>query len=124
MGWLGPREPQNDLFLPPTLSVDDEDSDYHQESYKESYKDRRRRAHTQAEQKRRDAIKVTGEARTSGSACTLRIHSALDMNFFLLSTPLSERAWNLVSWKKSCVPICLALCVKEPVSSALSTERL
>lgn len=77
MGWLGPREPQNDLFLPPTLSVDDEDSDYHQESYKESYKDRRRRAHTQAEQKRRDAIKVIGEARTSGSACTLRIHSAL-----------------------------------------------
>lgn len=41
------------------LSVDDEDSDYQQESYKESYKDRRRRAHTQAEQKRRDAIKVT-----------------------------------------------------------------
>uniref|UniRef100_A0A2I3TUK8 MAX dimerization protein MLX n=1 Tax=Pan troglodytes TaxID=9598 RepID=A0A2I3TUK8_PANTR len=37
--------------------VDDEDSDYHQEAYKESYKDRRRRAHTQAEQKRRDAIK-------------------------------------------------------------------
>lgn len=42
------------------LSLDDEDSDYQQESYKESYKDRRRRAHTQAEQKRRDAIKVTG----------------------------------------------------------------
>uniref|UniRef100_A0A8D1X8U6 Max-like protein X n=1 Tax=Sus scrofa TaxID=9823 RepID=A0A8D1X8U6_PIG len=38
-------------------NTDDEDSDYHQESYKESYKDRRRRAHTQAEQKRRDAIK-------------------------------------------------------------------
>lgn len=38
------------------------------------------------------------------------------MNFSLLSTPLSERAWNLVSWKKSCVPICLALSVKEPVS--------
>uniref|UniRef100_H0X1F8 Max-like protein X n=1 Tax=Otolemur garnettii TaxID=30611 RepID=H0X1F8_OTOGA len=36
---------------------DEEDSDHHQESYKESYKDRRRRAHTQAEQKRRDAIK-------------------------------------------------------------------
>ncbi|KAM4884622.1 max-like protein X isoform 3-T3 [Sylvia borin] len=36
---------------------DDEDSDYHQESFKESYKDQRRRAHTQAEQKRRDAIK-------------------------------------------------------------------
>ncbi|XP_033375977.1 max-like protein X isoform X3 [Parus major] len=36
---------------------DDEDSDYHQESCKESYKDQRRRAHTQAEQKRRDAIK-------------------------------------------------------------------
>nr|XP_004655412.1 max-like protein X isoform X1 [Jaculus jaculus] len=35
-------------------NTDDEDSDYHQE---ESYKDRRRRAHTQAEQKRRDAIK-------------------------------------------------------------------
>lgn len=39
--------------------ADDEDSDYHQEPYKESYKDQRRRAHTQAEQKRRDAIKVT-----------------------------------------------------------------
>lgn len=38
-------------------NTDDEDSDYQQESYKESYKDRRRRAHTQAEQKRRDAIK-------------------------------------------------------------------
>ncbi|XP_055983061.1 max-like protein X isoform X1 [Sorex fumeus] len=38
-------------------NTDDEDSDYHQESYKESYNDRRRRAHTQAEQKRRDAIK-------------------------------------------------------------------
>ncbi|XP_047403245.1 max-like protein X isoform X1 [Sciurus carolinensis] len=38
-------------------NTDDEDSDYHQESYKESYKDRRRRAHTQSEQKRRDAIK-------------------------------------------------------------------
>ncbi|NXV74525.1 MLX protein, partial [Atlantisia rogersi] len=38
-------------------NTDDEDSDYHQEPYKESYKDRRRRAHTQAEQKRRDAIK-------------------------------------------------------------------
>ncbi|XP_033619024.1 max-like protein X [Fukomys damarensis] len=34
-------------------NTDDEDSDYQQESYK----DRRRRAHTQAEQKRRDAIK-------------------------------------------------------------------
>ncbi|KAJ7992386.1 hypothetical protein DPEC_G00277980 [Dallia pectoralis] len=33
-------------------NTDDEDSDY-----KESYKDRRRQAHTQAEQKRRDAIK-------------------------------------------------------------------
>ena len=77
---MGPTGPQNDLFLPPTLSVDDEDSDYHQESYKESYKDRRRRAHTQAEQKRRDAIKVIGEACTSASAggrCTLQIHSAL-----------------------------------------------
>uniref|UniRef100_A0A3Q2I747 MAX dimerization protein MLX n=1 Tax=Equus caballus TaxID=9796 RepID=A0A3Q2I747_HORSE len=41
----------------PGPRIDDEDSDYHQESYKESYKDRRRRAHTQAEQKRRDAIK-------------------------------------------------------------------
>eukprot|EP00075_Anas_platyrhynchos_P012173 XP_027301426.1 max-like protein X [Anas platyrhynchos] len=39
------------------LDSDDEDSDYHQEPYKESYKDQRRRAHTQAEQKRRDAIK-------------------------------------------------------------------
>uniref|UniRef100_K7GAR6 Max-like protein X n=1 Tax=Pelodiscus sinensis TaxID=13735 RepID=K7GAR6_PELSI len=38
-------------------NTDDEDSDYRQETYKESYKDRRRRAHTQAEQKRRDAIK-------------------------------------------------------------------
>ncbi|XP_064256251.1 max-like protein X isoform X1 [Passer domesticus] len=38
-------------------NTDDEDSDYHQESSKESYKDQRRRAHTQAEQKRRDAIK-------------------------------------------------------------------
>ncbi|XP_038018879.1 max-like protein X isoform X6 [Motacilla alba alba] len=37
---------------------DDEDSDYHQESGKDSYKDQRRRAHTQAEQKRRDAIKA------------------------------------------------------------------
>uniref|UniRef100_A0A2I3GVV3 MAX dimerization protein MLX n=1 Tax=Nomascus leucogenys TaxID=61853 RepID=A0A2I3GVV3_NOMLE len=41
-----------------SLDPDDEDSDYHQEAYKESYKDRRRRAHTQAEQKRRDAIKI------------------------------------------------------------------
>ncbi|XP_061447173.1 max-like protein X [Rhineura floridana] len=38
-------------------NTDDEDSDYQQETYKETYKDRRRRAHTQAEQKRRDAIK-------------------------------------------------------------------
>ncbi|XP_048373023.1 max-like protein X isoform X2 [Sphaerodactylus townsendi] len=38
-------------------NTDDEDSDYQQETYKEIYKDRRRRAHTQAEQKRRDAIK-------------------------------------------------------------------
>ncbi|CAJ1076139.1 max-like protein X isoform X1 [Xyrichtys novacula] len=39
-------------------NTDDEDSDYRQEtSYKNSYKDRRRQAHTQAEQKRRDAIK-------------------------------------------------------------------
>ncbi|XP_060059448.1 max-like protein X isoform X4 [Erinaceus europaeus] len=44
-------------FSDNSLDPDDEDSDYHQESYKESYKDRRRRAHTQAEQKRRDAIK-------------------------------------------------------------------
>lgn len=58
-GLVGFSVPQNDL-LPPSLSPDDEDSDYQQESYKESYKDRRRRAHTQAEQKRRDAIKVTG----------------------------------------------------------------
>ncbi|XP_030822149.1 max-like protein X isoform X3 [Camarhynchus parvulus] len=36
---------------------DDEDSDCAQESPKETYKDQRRRAHTQAEQKRRDAIK-------------------------------------------------------------------
>lgn len=39
-------------------ATDDEDSDYQQDTYKESYKDRRCRAHTQAEQKRRDAIKV------------------------------------------------------------------
>ncbi|XP_029913932.1 max-like protein X isoform X3 [Myripristis murdjan] len=39
-------------------NTDDEDSDYrHEPSYKDSYKDRRRQAHTQAEQKRRDAIK-------------------------------------------------------------------
>ncbi|CAL8285566.1 unnamed protein product [Boreogadus saida] len=39
-------------------NTDDEDSDYrHEASYKDSYKDRRRQAHTQAEQKRRDAIK-------------------------------------------------------------------
>ncbi|XP_028843454.1 max-like protein X isoform X2 [Denticeps clupeoides] len=39
-------------------NTDDEDSDYrHEPTYKESYKDRRRQAHTQAEQKRRDAIK-------------------------------------------------------------------
>ncbi|KAJ6660501.1 hypothetical protein lerEdw1_017498 [Lerista edwardsae] len=38
-------------------ATDDEDSDYQKETYKEIYKDRRRRAHTQAEQKRRDAIK-------------------------------------------------------------------
>ncbi|XP_063156503.1 max-like protein X isoform X2 [Candoia aspera] len=38
-------------------NTDDEDSDYQQDTYKETYKDRRRRAHTQAEQKRRDAIK-------------------------------------------------------------------
>ncbi|XP_061566906.1 max-like protein X [Cololabis saira] len=38
-------------------NTDDEDSDYRHETYKDSYKDRRRQAHTQAEQKRRDAIK-------------------------------------------------------------------
>ncbi|XP_035252869.1 max-like protein X isoform X2 [Anguilla rostrata] len=39
-------------------NTDDEDSDYrHEGSYKGTYKDRRRQAHTQAEQKRRDAIK-------------------------------------------------------------------
>ncbi|XP_039979500.1 max-like protein X isoform X2 [Xiphias gladius] len=39
-------------------NTDDEDSDYRREtSYKDEYKDRRRQAHTQAEQKRRDAIK-------------------------------------------------------------------
>lgn len=70
MDSLGLTGPQNDLSLPPILSADDEDSDYHQESYKESYKDRRRRAHTQAEQKRRDAIKVIGEASAStGRSC-------------------------------------------------------
>lgn len=46
---------------PHCVPTDDEDSDYHQESFKESYKDQRRRAHTQAEQKRRDAIKVRQE---------------------------------------------------------------
>lgn len=54
------------------LSVDDEDSDYQQESYKESYKDRRRRAHTQAEQKRRDAIKVTRGLYSRKQGRTLR----------------------------------------------------
>lgn len=63
---------------PQLLSVDDEDSDYHQESYKESYKDRRRRAHTQAEQKRRDAIKVIGEtSASSGRPWVLETHCAL-----------------------------------------------
>ncbi|XP_077475419.1 max-like protein X isoform X2 [Stigmatopora argus] len=39
-------------------NTDDEDSDCrHETPYKNSYKDRRRQAHTQAEQKRRDAIK-------------------------------------------------------------------
>uniref|UniRef100_A0A7D9NKH8 Max-like protein X n=2 Tax=Xenopus tropicalis TaxID=8364 RepID=A0A7D9NKH8_XENTR len=38
-------------------NTDDEDSDDRQETIKNDYKDRRRRAHTQAEQKRRDAIK-------------------------------------------------------------------
>ncbi|KAG9474242.1 hypothetical protein GDO78_004514 [Eleutherodactylus coqui] len=38
-------------------NTDDEDSDYRQESIKDAYKVRRRQAHTQAEQKRRDAIK-------------------------------------------------------------------
>lgn len=59
------------------LSVDDEDSDYQQESYKESYKDRRRRAHTQAEQKRRDAIKVTRGSK--GGLCVVLIHPALSL---------------------------------------------
>lgn len=45
------------VFIP--FDLDDEDSDNrHETPYKESYKDRRRQAHTQAEQKRRDAIKV------------------------------------------------------------------
>ncbi|XP_073654259.1 max-like protein X isoform X2 [Tursiops truncatus] len=52
-----PRPPVEYAYSDNSLDPDDEDSDYHQESYKESYKDRRRRAHTQAEQKRRDAIK-------------------------------------------------------------------
>ncbi|XP_054614630.1 max-like protein X [Dunckerocampus dactyliophorus] len=39
-------------------NTDDEDSDCrHETSHKNSYKDRRRQAHTQAEQKRRDTIK-------------------------------------------------------------------
>ena len=47
------------LFHPLPLLSDDEDSDYrHETTFKESYKDRRRQAHTQAEQKRREAIKV------------------------------------------------------------------
>ncbi|KAJ8414423.1 hypothetical protein AAFF_G00052930 [Aldrovandia affinis] len=46
------------VFSDSSFDQNDEDSDYRQEtSYKESYKDRRRKAHTQAEQKRRDAIK-------------------------------------------------------------------
>lgn len=49
---------------PHCVPTDDEDSDCAQESPKETYKDQRRRAHTQAEQKRRDAIKVS-EARGS-----------------------------------------------------------
>lgn len=48
-----------ETFQSCSLCPDDEDSDYrHEPSYKDSYKDRRRQAHTQAEQKRRDAIKV------------------------------------------------------------------
>lgn len=44
------------------FGLDDEDSDNrHETPYKESYKDRRRQAHTQAEQKRRDAIKVRAD---------------------------------------------------------------
>ncbi|TRZ15661.1 hypothetical protein HGM15179_011426 [Zosterops borbonicus] len=50
-------EPDITRQQPRSVPTDDEDSDYHQESFKESYKDQRRRAHTQAEQKRRDAIK-------------------------------------------------------------------
>ncbi|XP_005994085.1 max-like protein X isoform X2 [Latimeria chalumnae] len=39
-------------------NTDDEDSDYrHEASYKESYKDHRRQAHIQSEQKRRNAIR-------------------------------------------------------------------
>ncbi|XP_043910630.1 max-like protein X isoform X2 [Protopterus annectens] len=38
-------------------NTDDEDSDDRHETVKDTYKDRRRQAHTQAEQKRRDAIK-------------------------------------------------------------------
>nr|XP_016849995.1 PREDICTED: max-like protein X isoform X3 [Anolis carolinensis] len=52
--WVGKVESS---FSDNGLDPDDEDSDYQQETYKETYKDRRRRAHTQAEQKRRDAIK-------------------------------------------------------------------
>lgn len=44
---------------PHCVPTDDEDSDCAQESPKDTYKDQRRRAHTQAEQKRRDAIKVS-----------------------------------------------------------------
>ena len=39
------------------VSDDDEDSDSNSHRPTPSYKDRRREAHTQAEQKRRDAIK-------------------------------------------------------------------
>lgn len=47
------------------MTTDDEDSDCrHETLYKNSCKDRRRQAHTQAEQKRRDAIKVTNVLKT------------------------------------------------------------
>ena len=47
-------QPNSDVSL--CLVLDDEDSDGKHSHV--SYKDRRREAHTQAEQKRRDAIKV------------------------------------------------------------------
>lgn len=73
--------------------TDDEDSDDHQEPCKESYKDQRRRAHTQAERKRRDAIKVTGDWLVSGLCSTLHLPLVLP------DLPSSEQcagSWGLM----------------------------